>query len=165
MIFWILLGAAVAVVALVFVRVVRDDGWGFAALVSIVAAMLSALVGGGLLALSLLIPGTVVREQTHPLRAIGDSSSIEGRFYLGSGYIGGSRQLNYIKQGDGYSMVASAPGESSRVFEGSSGPSVIEYEHVYSNAWVIPWEFRIGWTYDFHVPAGSILEDYSITNQ
>lgn len=169
MIFWVLLVLAVLVVVGTFVWFAfLDDlrmGIGFGLLTALLAAIGSAIVGGGLLALSLLIPGGKVTHETFPLRALATSSTVQGRFFLGSGYVNGERTLNYVAQDNGYARIDQGIGTASRIFEGSTKPTVTEYTYWYSNGWVLPWEFKTGYSWDFRVPSGSILEDYTITNQ
>lgn len=165
MIFWILLVLAVAAVVITYVSNVDWDGWGWAFVPALLAAVISALVGGGLLALAFLIPGEKITSETYELRAISSSSAVQGKFFLGSGYVNGKRTLNYIAQEDGYSRLGQAiAGPSARVYEDSDDPTVIEYTFWYSNGWVAPWEVETGYAWDFHVPADSILEDFTITN-
>jgi len=164
-IFWILLGAAVVAVIWTFIWNLLEDGIALAFLGALLAAMLSGLVGGGLFALSVaLIPGEKVTSETHDLRAISTSSTIQGRFFLGSGYVDGKRTLNYIAQEDGYSRLGQATASAAYIWEDTDKPTVTEYTWWYSNGWVTPGNLRTGYSWDFHIPAGSILEDYGITN-
>ncbi|MUG03563.1 hypothetical protein ECC01_21495 [Bacillus tequilensis] len=168
MIFWILLALAVVAVVWTYIYFAFFDwagGAGFALLPAFLAALGSGLIGGGLLALSLLIPGEKITQQTFDLRAISTSSTVQGRFFLGSGYVDGKRTLDYIAQEDGWSRVDRGIASASRIFEDTERPTVTEYTHWYSNGWVIPWEVEAGHRWDFHIPSGSILEDYTITNE
>lgn len=170
MIFWVLVVLAAAVVVGTFIYFAfLDDlgmGIGFGLLSAFLAAICSAIVGGGVLALSLIwIPGEKVTHETFPLRALATSSTVQGRFFLGSGYVDGKRTLNYVAQDDGFARIDQGIGSASRIFEGAEKPTVTEYTYWYSNGWVIPWEFTTGYSWDFRIPAGSILEDYTITNQ
>lgn len=164
MIFWILIVLAVVIVGGTFIWWWIEEGL-IAIAFALLAAIGSLLVGGGLLALALLIPGDKMTEETFDLRAISSSSTVQGRFYLGSGYVDGKRTLNYIAQEDGYSRLGQGIASASRVYEDTEEPTVTEYTFWYSNGWVIPWEFVTGWSWDFHVPRGSILENYTITNE
>lgn len=42
-------------------------------------------------------------EQTYTLKALSSSSKVEGRFFLGGGYVDGVRTLNYITETNGQS--------------------------------------------------------------
>lgn len=165
MIFWILLALAVVAVVLTYIYWGCDEGWLFAFMPAILAAVVSAVVVGLLMLLATLIPGDRTTSETYDLRAIGTSSSAEGRFFLGSGQIDGKRTLNYIAQEDGWSRVDQAFADDSRVFEDTDEPTVTEYSHLYWNEWVWPVAWKVGESWDFHVPAGSVLEDYTITNE
>lgn len=103
---------------------------------------------------------------TESLQALSTSSSIQGRsFFLGSGYINGVRTLNFIvHQSDGGFRVEQANASDSLIYEGTQQPIVSMTFHSYSNGWVIPWDIRQSTTYRFDVPAGSVLEGYTVDN-
>lgn len=132
------------------------------ALSALLVALTGAIVGGATLALLTLIPAGHMLRETHTLASLGDTQGVEGRFYLGSGYINGTREIAYVKQLDGYSVATEADGDASRIFQDTSKPTVTEYTYFYSNPWVLPWNFDTGYTYDFHVPAGTIQNNYAI---
>lgn len=167
MIFWVLLVLAVAVGVWTFIyfAFLDDMGIGLGIGCAVLAAMTAGLVGAGLIALALLIPGEKVTHETFALRALATSSAVQGGFFLGSGYVNGERTLNYVAQDNGFARIDQGIGTASRIFEGSTKSTVTEYTYWYSNGWVIPWEFKTGYSWDFRIPSGSILEDYSITNQ
>lgn len=165
MIFWILLVAAVVAVVITFWWWFLEDGWAYAFLFSFATAALAFIVGAGLLALAALIPGEKRTDETFELRALATSSTVHGRFFLGSGTVDGKRTLNYIAKEDGYSRLGQGVASASRVYEDTERPTVTEYTFWYSNGWVVPWEVVTGYSWDFHVPAGSILEDFTLTNE
>lgn len=165
MIFWVLLVVAVITIAATYIYNAMDDDWAWAFLPALLTAIISLVVGGGLLALALLIPGGKHTDETYGLRAISSSSTVQGSFFLGAGYVDGKRTLNYIAQEDGWSRIDRGIASASRIYEDAEKPTVIEYTHWYSNGWVIPWEFKTGYSWDFHVPAESILEDFTIANE
>lgn len=165
MIFWILLALAVAAVIATYIYWVPEEGWGFAFLPAALAVIIAGPLAFGLMMLAFLIPGDKVTDETHDLRAISSSSSVQGRFFLGSGYVDGKRTLNYIAQEDGYSRLGQGIASASRVYEDTDKPTVTEYTHWYSNGWVVPFDVKTGSAWDFHIPADSILEDFTITNE
>lgn len=167
MIFWILLVIAIVAVIASFVYGLLEDGIGIAFLVAFMAALISALIGG-LLALLLSIWVTpnyqFQGEKEHDLVALQTSSSIEGRFFLGSGYINGKRTLNYITDDSGAFRVESADADDSVIYQDSNEPTVTVHEWDLVNPWLAPWSFSHKHTYTFHVPEGSILSDYTVNN-
>lgn len=174
MAFWILIAATVLLASWFFYRTSNkysdwgDIGFGF--VTAFLTLLTGALVGAGILALLSLIPTTPhIESQRYELRAIASGGeSVSGEFFLGSGYINGERVVNYIKQvtdEDGtYSVIDSATGYAARIFEDSSEPYMLDYDWFYSNGWVIPFNVKTGDSWDFHVPAGSVLENYTIDN-
>lgn len=174
MAFWILIAVTVVLAGWFFYRSSNefsrwgDIGWGAG------MAIMTLIVGGAvsvvlLLLLSLIPTAPIVESHRYELRAIAaGGESVSGQFFLGSGYIDGERVINYIKQitdEDGtYSVVDSATGYAARIFEDSNEPYMLDYDWFYSNGWVIPFNVKTGDSWDFHVPAGSVLENYAIDN-
>lgn len=59
----------------------------------------------------------LVNEKTTSLKALGTSSKVQGKFFLGSGYVDGKRVLNYIQQGDDGGMrVAQVDAKDALIF-------------------------------------------------
>lgn len=165
MIFWTLVTLAAATIVTVYIHEgVKWRDWVDAACSAIAAAIIAAVVLGILSLLSLLLPGRELTSETHELRALSSSSTAQGSFFLGTGYVDGERTLNYIAQEEGWARLGEASADSARVFEDSSTPTVTEYTYLSSNGWAVPWTFAVGRAWDFHVPAGSILENYTINN-
>lgn len=138
----------------------------FGLLTSVLTLCGGALLGGGLLALtSLAVPTAVHETEDDRLRAVSASASIEGRFFLGSGYVNGVRTLNYIVAEDGYSELRQARATDARIYEDeSTAPYVTVYSWGKEAWWWMPGVFPVGTTYDFHIPQDSILEDFTIDN-
>jgi len=165
MIFWILLALVIGVTLFVGIAVYREyDSIGAAIGGGIFAAAMAGIVAFIVILLFMIIPSTSHEKYTYHLRALATSQSVQGEFFLGSGSVNGERTLNYIKRVKGWSEVDSAVAKASRVFEDSTSPTVTEYFYYYDNGWVLPWKILTGYSWDFHVPAGSILEDTTIDN-
>lgn len=160
MIFWILVMLGV-ILPIVFGLL---DGY---APISIMVLGWIMSACGIILVLILLVPLTGFKQETQTvdLRAVGTSSAIEGRsYFLTGGYVKEQRVLNFIYQEDGYSVMSQAKASKSRIFEGDDKPHVdIEYT-VHENWWITPFKFYLDTKYDFHIPAGSVVEEYSVTN-
>lgn len=123
------------------------------------------LTFGGSALLYLTVQPQVHVERNETLRAVSASSSIQGRFFLGSGYVNGVRVLNYISAEKGYSELRQANASASRIFEDeSAAPYVTVYEWAKEAWWIAPGRYGAGETFDFHIPEDSILEDYTIDN-
>lgn len=164
MIFWIL----VAIVILLTIWHVMEEGAiGF--LMGVVHVCWASLV-----LILALIPvafgGLHYQDRTdfepQNLRAIGSDSDIEGRFYfLGGGYVNEERVLNYIAEKDGYSYLGVAEASRSKIFEDESqSPYVDTYKVDFSNGWFVPWVVFTHTYYEFHIPADSVVEDYTVLN-
>ena len=165
MIFIILTSVLLAISVRVLVRAFRrrrDVGWAFA-----VVAMV--LVLGGLFAVVLPLSitaqfaGTSRVSTDFPLRALAVGDGIQGQFFLGSGSVDGERVLNYVVQRDGYATLEQVDADKALIFEGEGTPHVESTERVLDAWWAAPFPL-IGMTtgYQFHIPAGSIIESYSV---
>lgn len=130
--------------------------------------LLAAIFGAVAVVLFGLIPANDKVEACgqESLAALGNSTGVQGRFFLGTGYVDSKRTLNFIaKEADGGYRADDALASDSRVFEGSADPTVTYTCHSYSNGWVLPWDIRESTTYRFDVPTGSVLENYTLNNQ
>lgn len=174
MIFYVILAITLAGVVYGFVWSFREgmgDTWIGCTLFGLLTGFLStavgALVGFGLI--SLLYWTTTDLElrgqEDETLRAVSASSSVEGRFFLGSGYVDGVRTLNYIVAEDGYSELRQARADDSRIYEDETAqPYVTTYYWEREAWWLTPFSVGQGTSYDFHIPPASILEDFTIDN-
>ena len=171
MLFWILVGVTVGVPIVIVVHASMTDRYfefrdGF--LVWILATFISATASALLLLLLLItIPSNItIESEKYELRALAVSDTVKGSFFLGSGTIGGKRVLNYIVTDDeGFMELQSVPTSASRIAEGDWVPSVTVNQHYKSNPWLYPWGgVGAGQTYDFRIPSGSVLEDFTIDN-
>jgi hypothetical protein len=132
--------------------------------------MLGSAVGAALLLVGsyFLLPNPDVQRDAGKLalRSIGTDSEINGRsYFLGGGYIGEERTLNYIAEyPDGALSVDSSYAVSSSIYETNGIPHVEFTDHLYSNPWVLPWEYKEWQESRFYIPEGSVLENYQITN-
>lgn len=108
---------------------------------------------------------TQTSENSYPLKALNNNSQTSGHsYFLGGGYVNEERVLNYIASDQGAYYVRSAPADHSKVYEGSEQTEVTIREHEGRNKWIVPWAFKGTTTYEFHIPAESILSDYTLDN-
>jgi hypothetical protein len=175
MIFWILLALSILVAVVVW-RVNYLDGaeigeaTAFSACGLILAATASAIIFFAGFSWWIYFPAEIKSENTYSLQAIDAGDSIHGRsYFLGGGYIDGNRVVNYIRDnGSGGYLVKSVDGDDAVIYQdtksGSSDATVIIREYDYINPWVLPWPIGDTFTAEFHVPYGSIIEDYQIEN-
>lgn len=108
-------------------------------------------------------------EYRYELRALDSDSSIEGRsYFLGGGYVGEERVLNYIiRNEDGSSELGNTDADKSKIWEDEQAkPYVIQIEKEYGNWWfAFDGGYRYTYEYHYHIPAGSVLESTKITNK
>lgn len=174
MLFWILLAAVVIVALFVGWKVSepyssysgRDWGDGISSF------FLTIIFGSILFGLALLIvgastTGTVVWKhigtETHSLTALGTNTQTAGKtFYLGRSYTSDST-INFITKGDDKAIrINNAPAQSSVIFEDNQKPSVTITTVEETREWLVPWNFSKRNSYEFHIPEGSVLENYSV---
>lgn len=97
---------------------------------------------------------------------LGDTS-YEGRHYLFSGYIDGEPQVQYIRDADDHKAVTvrSVGTDNAYIYEDATEQPYMKIvaQDRYNSFWV-PWPTYSGETYEFHVPAGSVVTgDYGVT--
>lgn len=166
MIFWILLAVILAGAVWALIAHVRDSMPGLGVFLFFVVVVLGSIAAA--MVLSICALGFPQAETSRSeLRAIAVSSSVEGRFFLGSGYVDGKRVLNYITARDGFSEVEQVRADHARIYEDAdSRPYLATVDHVADVWWFAPFRVESGFPRsDFHVPAGSILENFTIDNQ
>lgn len=127
----------------------------------------AAIVFGGL---SSVIEPESQTVSTVQLRAISTENSVQGRsYFLGSGYINGDRQISYITTQDDYSQILSISGDRAYIHEDTEdSPYLDVIDYSVNLWWFAPWATDIDFWYDdyhFHIPAGSIQQDYNLSLQ
>jgi hypothetical protein len=115
---------------------------------------------------SLATPAHVSNETEADLRAVALDSGLEGRFFLATGYVEGKRVVNYIAEHDGgYITVEQVDAVNTYVYEDENvNPRVVTKQWQASEWWLAPFGIDRGNTYVFHIPEGSVLENYTIDN-
>lgn len=177
MAFWIYIG----VVALVFVVVflVNLNVWNNFVGESLGYAFISTALAAFVLGVALGVTSSAGRDagaeykfvgdRTVSLKALDTASGVQGRsYYLGGGYLGTERVLNYMtKDADGYVRLASAPAWASAVKEdASAGEARVKiYDVEKRQDWLWPWPSSRYLNYEFRVPAGSVVEGYTVDNK
>lgn len=167
MIFWILLALAIIGVIITFVYNAYE-GVGFAFLTAFLAAVVGGVAGLIIIAVLSIWFGPSWQPKgsnDHELVALQTDSSLQGRsYFLSGGYINDVRVLNYITEDDGAYQLAEADASASLIYQDSTDATVTINEWDMENPWFAPWSFGHTHTYVFHVPAESILSDYTVTN-
>ena len=101
---------------------------------------------------------------TYELECIQDGSSVEGRFFVGSGYVGESMKHSfYYKQGGGYRFKQISASNS--FIEYGDKPMVYVYDLRYPDnlsKWVVDKTKGKEVSYKIIVPKGTIKQDYSL---
>jgi hypothetical protein len=170
MIFWIVLAVVGVAVLVAFVLGWRSwsdiyDGF-MAAGVTLAIGFFVFVIGAFVLSGIAADTGTdEPRTDTSELRALSTGSSVEGAFFLGGGYIDGKRVLNYVVQHDGYSTLEQIDAALCRIYEdGDANPRFVVTTTDRYNRLLVPWAVKVRNQYDFHIPANSILESFTIDN-
>lgn len=161
MVFWILLGILAAITIGAIIYGVADEGWLWGFANGFIGFFTGGLVLGGVFLLFLLVPSYETGRNTYELRAIATDSTTSGRFFLGTGYVSGQRTLNFVVRHEDANYVNQVYAYKSVIFENEGEPEVTYID--YGNPWIAPW--RLDQKYEFVVPEGSILSDYTITNE
>ncbi|MEA5453273.1 hypothetical protein SPF06_00925 [Sinomonas sp. JGH33] len=174
MIFWLFLSILTLAVIIALASGATEPYTG-GLLMAFMYALLTTMVGGAVLGaawagLWCLIPAPDVQtgHETHSLRALATSSTINskfgGSFMLSYGYVKGERVLNYVAEDGSAVTVRQAFADHAVIYE-DGGRSVEVTHTAKANGWLAPWTEARPDSYVFHVPAGSIQSDYTIQNQ
>ncbi len=113
-------------------------------------------------------PRAAVRLETHTLVGVTDSSGIAGSFFLASGYINGTKTINWIENTGKGMQFHSMNEEDPNVFvveEDRSDGELDVVQYVFQN----PSDGNWGIAYDkndyiFRVPRGSVTTCYQLTH-
>lgn len=170
MLFWIMVGITVWVIAWIWVWHIRERSsywgfeWGSAFGYSAVAAAIGAAVTFLVTFTLQMLPinhEVAQRAVTHDLRAMAASSEVEGRMYLLGGYVDEDPVLRFIRaEGDGF-VLRSVPADDSTIFEGFNDPHLDVITTTYGNEWISPFTFDQD-TFEFYVPEGSVSSEIQV---
>jgi hypothetical protein len=166
-IFWISL--AIAIVLMVVVKL-ADESIFTAFWVGVITSGFIFLIAACITGAALGVERTETKYVT-PLKALATSSKISGSFFLGSGYVEGKRTLNYITADGDRNYIRQQDASASVVIEDitTGQPHMLALEQCYDSGWIMPWkmckDINEGVAYEFHVPAGSVLSDYTVDNK
>ncbi len=107
----------------------------------------------------LVVLGCEDKTARGELAALRIGNQVEGNFLLGIGSIGGSPKIYFMRKlsGGGY-RVTSHPAAYSTIFEDVVLPERPYYTYRMS-AWCLCPERA---EYEFHIPAGAIVHDFSV---
>lgn len=138
----------------------------------IVTGIVLAVAGG--ISFGIVSTGHVdgVKTRTSHLQALDTGSSVEGQsYFLGGAYVEGKRVLNYIvekkdENGKTYSAVKQVNADKARIYQDAVDGSTVTIKTPHrENGWFIPGPIDGDSTYEFHVPKGSVLDSYKVTNK
>lgn len=184
MLFWTLIAAGAALIVVPAIRITRARrrwtapppgswrydskpgygslGWGALCLVLFgpVAIFIVLLIASA-------VGGTQTVTSSQPLVALRTSSSVEGRFFLGTGTVDSKPVIRYIVLADdGAALLSEVEARQARIYQDEEdAPRVDRGSRVLDNPWIAPFPVSLGagTAYYFHVPAGSVLESYEVT--
>ncbi len=147
--------------------------WCFTIFVGCFLSLLISSVPIGLSCLIGSIPKTIgVANIPSPLITLHLKDGIEGRFFLGSGYVGDAQYYFwYRKNADGsISGGKTRRNPGVRIYEDESQPRIVTFHTEYSNSiwnkllWIVGTDMRDDedWCPEFYIPKGSIKEGFSL---
>lgn len=168
MIFWIVVGLAVLITAIVVIVEARSyygqplEVLAGATVIVAVVTVLSAIV----LSVIQADHGERFEESERSnLTAIATNDKKEGAyFFLGTGVSGTKKVYSFISEdADGGNRMEEVPVSKGVVYEGEEKP-YMEVVTEYGNSWwITPWAVpRSGTEYRFHIPEGSIIRGYEV---
>lgn len=170
MIFYILL--AIVLIAVIWSSIVgyRVDGF-FGVMLNglvsgIISIFLAAMIFFGGFAWWMFPSAIEVGRETTNLAALAPNEDINGRFYfLGGGYINETRVLHFIPNREGAYNLDTIDANNAVIYQDTEEPEVTLRKYEWRNSWLVPWVWSSSRTAEFHVPKGSIVENFTITNE
>ena len=148
----------------------RSEGsFGWTIFVFISSAVICSIPGFGLLYLvGSAIPGGERVSVTQELAALGNDSTISGSFFLGSGIIDEEQVFQYIAETEnGGFYLTSIPAWKVVIYEDATEDSArfVNYIRVRDEWWFSPLPVQLidGYRDEFHVPPGSVNQQYRIS--
>lgn len=167
MIFCVLVVAIIVTVAIV-VLIERGQWYSDPTAAGCVALVASSLISTAvmlLLIFTMPLEEHVTVESKRDLVSIGSDSNLTGQaYFLGGGYLKEERVLHYAAGDGGEFTLETVRADSSTIRQQAGKPTVTLMYHTARNPWLAPFPLNGYRTAEFHVPEGSILSDYSITN-
>ena len=132
---------------------------------TIFSSFIGGAVGGVIGALTLFIPkDTELKVLEYQIVSLQDNSDINGRFFLGSGYIKQDMQYTfYYKSKDGFRLKQVKSDKA--VINYSDNPRVIRYKDVPIDGWYNNWlanGYKPSERYKIYVPKGTIKTNYNL---
>lgn len=169
MIFWV----ATAIIAILVVWWIINEAltWSVS-LGDVCVAIITGFMGWAavIVLFALYVGGhpTGYDEERYELRALGNSSEVEGSFFLGSGVIDEEQVFQYLQvEEDGGVTLHSAEADDVVVYEeaNESGYMIVQNGYFLDTFW-FPWKLEGGPgsnRTEFHVPEGSINNEYRVS--
>ena len=161
---WGLIGIAILGGTATFFCFKKQDGYaGF------FEFFLPAVVSAGFGAVLFLLIGTVlapkerVLEGRYSLVAFRDGSAVQVTFFLGSGNIGSEGYFfSYVKVSNGGLKRWQTPARYATVYEDAGESPVLNIYHLrVAGNWRYVSLFKNYYSYDFHVPPGTVLHQFT----
>lgn len=108
-------------------------------------------------------------SNTLPLKALGNSTSTTGSFFLGSGTIDGEQVFEYVveREDGGFNLRSIPVSDNVTVYEDATASTAtyVEYDHVINESWLAPFPILMDGAavVEFHIPPGSLDQEYEIS--
>lgn len=176
--FWITLAVAVLGASSVVYFSTRGKNWHYRHdIEDVVGGSVATFFAGifvGFIVMAITIPIVIetnkkdivardAEDNSYTIRALANNSGIEGSFFLGSGYIEGKQVFNYITEdGNGAIRLQSMDAAQATIFEDTNNAHLRVIKTVRSIPGVVPWDIGSTMHYDFHIPKGSIIQNYKV---
>lgn len=139
------------------------DGWIEEIFLGGIIGALCGLIPAAIIVIMLAVPLTTTESRKTPIAALGDGSSISGRFYLGSGTIDEKMVFNYYADNGGSYSLMQAGAEISSIVE-DDGKYVETSVKVTPSRWYT-FGMETVTHVTFHVPKNSVKNNYILDAQ
>lgn len=166
MLFWLII--AVGIILTIVCAVRESKEWFgepgltvFLGAVTTVMATIAVFLMGGLF----LGANTTVRTESG-LKALGTDEKLGGHYFiLGGGILNESSTYKVMKEtdsGDGGFFMKEVNVSSATIYEDTTAPYMVKINESADYPWLFPFAFGRGDTYEFHVPTGTVVQNYNV---
>ena len=107
---------------------------------------------------------------SRPIESLGDGAGVEGRFYLGSGYVSTSPvYMYYLSEPEGYRLYHPNASQSYITYTNDTPQMVVHFKKSGNLFWSRHFgnadDYEDYRTYEFQVPRGSVKQQFNLDSQ
>lgn len=164
---FIIVGAIIGLIVGIIYAFNNCYGFGESFVVAILIIILGATIGGVCMTFSSAIADCCAEKNWYTVQdtdiyALQDNLTTEGSFFLGSGHINDELKYFYVKETDVGYTVCNVDADDSYIRYTTDRCHIEKQSYKFSNDFVAAIAIPMSERYIFHIPDGSILNNYAV---